>query len=799
MLARNKQMIYGLGIFLLIFTLCLPTFAQETGMLKGTVTDQENGEELHDVDVLIEGTVLGASTRLNGTYEIVNIQPGTYPVTFIILGYQQVQESVTITAGETAVLDIQLVEQPVDISEVLIEDDRAYSAASSHSVRKFDIRTRPSRTAHEMLQMAPGIFIAQHAGGGKAEQIFIRGFDADHGTDISISVDGVPTNMISHGHGQGYADLHYIIPDVVEAVEVYKGPYFAEFGNLATAGAVEYKTREHIEENVIRMEGGAFNTARLTTVLQVPTGNERQNAYVAGQFYQSDGPVDAEQNFDRFNFFGKLHTHLSANSKLSLTASAFSSGWDASGQVPLRAVNDGTIDRFGAIDDLEGGTTSRQDVNLQYLLHGEGTSELMLQTYATRYNFKLYSNFTFFLDDPDLGDMIEQTDQRQMYGLNSYYTFSHPLGLGAAVTTFTGGFRNDDISVSLWRSPNRQRLSVLNQADIFERNFFLSVKEELIFTNWFRMQLGLRGDYFTFNVEDPLDRIGFNNGLPHASGYAKDGIISPKINMVFSPANNLDIFVNAGTGFHSNDARNVVIGQRVQNLIRAYRNNGLNTTEINDSLSALNYDPEQSNDETLPRAIGGELGFRTRLAERINLSAAFWLLDLEREYVFVGDAGTTEFSDPTRRMGVDLEARVSILPWLWGDLDVNIAEGKVKDAPSGEDNIALAPTLTATGGLTVNLTNGFDGSIRVRHIDDRPANETNSVVAEGYTLLNLSMGYRIGRVKFLAALENVLDTDWNEAQFDTESQLRGESDPVSEIHFTPGNPRNVQVGISYHF
>jgi len=783
-------------ILLLLSALVCTVFAQ-TGSISGIILDQDSGEELTGVNVFLENTVMGASSALNGTFEIASVPAGDYELTAILLGYKTVRQNVSVTADENLELRLEMISSPIDMNEVLIETDRVYSAASSKAVRAFDIKVRPTRSSQELLQMAPGVIIAQHAGGGKAEQIFIRGFDADHGTDVNISVDGAPSNMISHGHGQGYADLHYIIADVVETIDVKKGPYFAQYGNLATAGAMQFHTKEHIDNNMIRFEGGEFNTQRLTTMYQIPQGNEHQNAYVAGQFYTTDGPVDEPQGFDRFNIFGKLHTHLSTNSKLILSASAFSSAWDASGQIPQRAIDSGQIGRFGAIDDLEGGTTSRQDLNLQYIINGAGNSELKIQTYATRYDFKLFSNFTFFLDNPTDGDMIEQTDDRRIFGVNSEYKFNHSMGAFLAATKLGGGFRSDDITVSLWQSPNRVRSNALVNADINERNFFLWAEEEFLFSPKFRMQLGLRGDYFTYNVQDMLD--GVDNGLPHASGYAQQSILSPKFNMVFSPTNNLDFFFNSGTGFHSNDARNVVIGERINQLDRVYRRAGLSDSQITDTLSAMNFDPAQRNVETLPRAVGAEVGFRTLLANKLNFSAALWWLDLEREYVFVGDAGTTELSDPTVRYGVDLELRATLLPWLWSDFDLNISEGRVKDAPDGEDFIALAPTFTSSGGVTAVHPSGWETSLRYRFVDDRPANETNSVIAEGYTVLDLSAGYPIGDFKLHAWIENLLDVDWNEAQFDTESRLRNETDSVSEIHFTPGNPRNVRVGLEYKF
>ncbi|MDZ7266349.1 MAG: TonB-dependent receptor [candidate division KSB1 bacterium] len=773
------------------------SLAQETGAIKGAVKDVETGKGLAEVNVVLSGTSRGANTAADGSFSITSVKPGEYELIVSLIGYATLRQRLVVTAGSETTLALELQQKPLDLSEILVQADRPYSAASSRAVRDFDLRVRPNRSAQELLQTAPGLIIAQHAGGGKAEQIFLRGFDADHGTDVNISVDGMPVNMVSHGHGQGYADLHFIIPEVIDALEVYKGPYFAEFGDLATAGAVAMRTRDHVESNLVRLEGGQFETYRLTTLYQIPGTGIHNNAYLAGQFYGTDGPVDSPQGFRRVNLFGKFHTHLNETSKLSLDIGGFSSAWNASGQIPWRAVRSGLIDRFGAIDDFEGGTTGRQNLNLAYEAHGEGNSEFLIRAYTTRYNFKLFSNFTFFLNDPVNGDMIEQTDSRTLLGLNSRHRFHHQIGGLLATATLGGGYRADDIAVALWRSPGRVRDQALVNSDIFQRNLYLWAQEELILGPMVRLQLGLRGDYFTYDVEDHLE--GTPSDLPHASGFAQKTILSPKANLVISPAQALELFVNFGTGFHSNDARDVVIARRVSDAIRRYRQQGLSEEEIAARLAQANFDPAMGSEETLPRATGGEIGFRMRLGNRLNFGAALWGLNLEREFVYVGDEGTTELSGRTQRHGLDLEARCGLTSWLYADVDLNLSRGKLRDAPAEADEIPLAPRLSSAGGLTVKHPSGLEGGLRYRHIGDRPANEANTVTALGYSVLDLTAGYRFGNYQLHFILENLTDTDWNEAQFDTESRLPNETEPVSELHFTPGNPRNVRVGLSYFF
>lgn len=790
--------LYRLAIFITsLLVIATALGAQSVGEIKGRIKDAETGNALPGANVVLEGTNRGTSTAIDGSFKISRVVSGNYVLSVSLIGYSTAQLNVVVETDRASEVNLSLSPKPIELGEYLVQADRSFSAASSRAVREFDLKIRPTRSAQDLLALAPGLVIAQHAGGGKAEQIYLRGFDADHGTDVALSVDGMPVNMVSHGHGQGYADLHFVIPEVIEGIDVLKGPYFAEFGNLATAGAVALRTREHIDGNMISVERGGFETSKLTTLYQIPTSGYHNNAYLAGQFYHTDGPVVSPQGFHRFNLFGKFHSHLSETSKLTVDISGFSSAWDASGQVPQRAIDSGLIGRFGAIDDLEGGTTGRQNVKLAYET-SSSNDEFILQTYASRYNFKLFSNFTYFLSDPVNGDMIEQTDSRQILGLNGKYRSLHHLAGLQATATFGGGYRADDMEVALWNSPNRQRLAALVDAKILERNLFLWMQEEIIFSPKLRLQLGLRGDYFTFDVTDHLENQP-GATLPHASGYAQQTIVSPKANLVISPNRSLDLFVNFGTGFHSNDARNIVIDERVRLLDKQYRREGMNDEQIESALTAQNFDPTHRQTGTLPRAIGAEVGLRTRLANRLNFGAAVWWLDLDREFVWVGDAGTTELSGRTRRYGVDLEGRIAFLSWLYGDVDLNISTGEARDEPSDANEIPLAPRFTSTAGLTVRHPSGYEGSLRYRHIGERPANEDNSVRAKGYTVFDASASYRFSKYRINVVVENLFNTEWNEAQFDTESRLRGESEPVSEIHFTPGNSRNLRLGLSYLF
>jgi outer membrane receptor protein involved in Fe transport len=785
--------------FLLAISIISLSYAQ-TGQLEGIVTGADQNEGLVGVNIILEGTVFGTISGVHGDYLLSGIPVGTHTVIFSYIGYETFEREIRIQEDQRATLDVVLEPGSINLAAVTVEAYQPFSAASSKAIRNFDLKVKPVRSAQDVLSLVPGLFIAQHAGGGKAEQIFMRGFDADHGTDVGVYVDGLPVNMVTHGHGQGYADLHFIIPEIIEGLTVYKGPYFAQFGNFGTAGSVDLSTTDHPDHNLMKLEGGMFNTLKATTVLKIPTSGKHQSAYIAGQYSYSDGPFESPQGFNRGNIFGKFHTHITPRSELGIAMGAFTSAWDASGQIPDRAVRSGLIDRFGAIDDLEGGTTGRYNISVDYHFTEGYDHDFMVQAFMSSYDFKLYSNFTLYLEDPVNGDMIEQTDNRSIYGINTRYSFQKQYGNMRFLTRTGLMYRGDNVDLSLWKSPDRNRMEVLTNSSVNEVNMAMWVEEDVVFSPKFKLQLGLRGDYLTFNVLDHLDRADFpGNGLPHASGYAQSGIISPNLNLVWSPSQYLDIYVNGGTGFHSNDARDVVISARINEIIHAGRQQGLNQEEIDQELANRFLDPEHADMKTLPRAMGAELGLRLNLGNRVLISAAGWYLNLEEELVYVGDAGTTEISGESRRIGADVEIRAQLADWIWGDVDVNFADGRYPGEPEEANYIPLAPRLTAQGGVNFQHPTGLDGALRFRYLADRPANEDNSVVATGHTMLNAVLGYRFKGFRIFAQVENILNMEWNEAQFDTESRLFDETEPVSELHYTPGNPFNVQLGLAYEF
>ncbi|AZQ44714.1 TonB-dependent receptor [Nonlabens ponticola] len=719
--------------------------------ITGYVMD-ENGRPIKDVYVYHEPSGSHTHTNNKGFFKIDDVEEGD-ELMFTRLGYSAFAKAVT---DESEVLQIVLSRSSVDLDAVNITNE----VDILNTITEADLEINPVTSSQEVLRAVPGLFIGQHAGGGKAEQLFLRGFDIDHGTDVAISVDGMPANMVSHAHGQGYADLHFVIPETIENISYGKGSYDKSVGNFATAGHVDFRTKDFVRENIISAEIGDFNYQRFVGLVQV-LDNQNTSAYLATEYLTFDGPFDSPQNFDRINLFGKLNHIADNGDELSVSVSRFDSEWDASGQIPQRAVDRGLIGRFGAIDDTEGGETSRTDVNLNYETSLSDNEKLSTHAYYSRYNFLLFSNFTFFLEDPINGDQIRQQESRDLAGVDAAYTYTtnlsdHQLDLTAGVRLRNDRTEGSELSRTLNR---RSTLENIQLGDINETNTSAFIGATW-YLNDFLIDAGLRFERFKFTYKDALT-------AQYDTQDQSESALLPKLNFNYKVSDDLQLYFKNGIGFHSNDTRVVL---------------------------------QQTADDILPLSYGSDLGAVWKPVDRLIVNTALWYLFLEQEFVYVGDAGIVEPSGETQRYGFDLGVRYQMTDHLFLDSNLNYAHARAINEPDGEDFIPLAPEWTATGGLSLRDYKGFNAGFRYRYIADRAANEDNSIVAEGYFVSDLNVNYDLtNNLRLGVAVQNLFDIEWNETQFATESRLSTEAESVEEIHFTPGTPFFIRGSLQYRF
>lgn len=656
-------------------------------------------------------------------------------------------------------------EAVIELPEVHVIGERPIAASSERIILADDILLQPQGRPADLLRLAPGLITLEHSGGGgKADQFLLRGFDADHGTDLALHVDNMPINLRSHAHGQGYADMNFIIPETVQQVVVKKGPHHVEYGDFATAGAVNYVTRDMAPETIIQSAGGEFSTQR-HLFMTSPT-MDRVKALLAGEFWYSDGPFQSVNRNTRYNGLAKLTFEPNARSQLSLTATQHYGRWNGSGQIPLREVDAGHLDRFGSLDPSEGGETARTTARLAYHYDVPTGGTVFANLWGQYTYLSLFSNFTFFLNDPINGDGIEQTDQRWLTGGDIGY--QQATRLFGRDTTGTIGLqtRVDRAHVRLGTQKKREALAVTQESDIIEASYSPYLKLDIQLLPWLRFSGGGRADVFTFDVND---RCG-STCTVRPDGQASDVIGSAKGNLIFGPWVKTEFFVNVGTGFHSNDARDVVTN---------------------------------SSATTLPRAVGYEVGVRSRTVDWAEFLLSLWLLDLESELVFVGDEGTTETRGKTRRMGTEFSLRLTPLDWLTirGDFTYTDAEFR----KTGQ-SVPLAPEFTAFSSLTARLPNGLSGTLQMLSVGSRAGLEDRSVLLEPFTICDLILRYHIpafppsGRLEAFFSIRNLTDTDWRQAQFVYNSRLPGEpAGGVTDIHFVPGTPRMVMGGLTWAF
>ena len=741
---KRVQYIASFALFLILFPAILLGHD-----IHGKVVDKKNTPIIGAYIIHLKTENHAHSNEL-GFFSLNGVQEGdTLLITHI--GFETLK---FVLSDHDHDVEIMLTEQSFRLDEIVV----GQNIKSLNLISDIDMRTNPVKSSQEILQKVPGLIIGQHAGGGKAEQIFLRGFDIDHGTDISITVDGMPVNMVSHAHGQGYADLHFLIPETIDQFDFGKGPYYTDQGNFATAGYVNFRTKERLENSSVHFESGSFNTFRTAGLFSL-INTEKQSAYVASEYIRTNGPFESSQNFNRLNLMAKYTVQLPGQNKFSLLASHFSSNWDASGQIPVRAVESGLISRFGAIDDTEGGFTSRTNMILKYNKAFDANTFIKNSLYYSIYDFELYSNFTFFLEDPINGDQIRQKENRQIFGFESEWNHSLFINNTAALLQVGLGLRYDQIDGNELSFTKNRRTSLrrVQLGDVDEANVYGYANAEFDLGGLL-INVGARLDHLEFNYVNALDSF-------YQSRTESKGIISPKFNMVYNLNNSLQLFAKAGIGFHSNDTRVVVA---------------------------------QSGNMILPAAYGFDVGAIWKPAKRFILNSALWYLFSEQEFVYVGDAGIVEPSGQSRRLGFDIGLRYQLADWLFFDSDINYAYARSIDEPEDAQYIPLAPDLTYTGGFRIQ-NNRISGGMRWRYLSDRPASEDNRIIAKGYFVTDLNFNYKMDKVTLGFVVENLFDTEWNETQFATESRLSFESTPVEEIHFTPGAPFFIKGTVQYAF
>jgi len=746
---------------LLLAAICLLQIAanSQSGTIEGVISDAALKIPVSGASINLN-TTKGDNSDVFGRFSLPFVTPGEYELVISHIGYHTEIKQVEVKASSVNILNVSLHRSQLDLSEIRLNSKKS---SSLNTIGAIDIKLRPINTSQDILRIVPGLFIAQHAGGGKAEQIFLRGFDIDHGTDINITVDGMPVNMVSHAHGQGYADMHFVIPETVEKANFDKGPYFTNKGNLATAGYVALETKDFLNENQIKLHAGLFNTQRIVGQFKLLNKNSetlRQQLYVASEYYKSDGYFDAPQNFHRFNTLLKFTSIFNSKTKLTLLASALDSKWNASGQIPERAVADGSISRFGSIDNSEGGNTNRYNISATLNQWHKNGWQSSYQVFYVKNIFNLYSNFTFFLNDPVNGDEINQKENRNLWGYNGSASKQYNAGSKRMSTTLGYGIRYDEVNgARLDHVVDRVFLNHIQNGEIKESNVFLYLNQDIELSSRLNVNAGLRYDYLSF---------GYKDLLAGATAFTKEqkGTFSPKINFTFNTSTKLKIYLNNGVGFHSNDSRLIT-----------------NNTAKN----------------SLPKVWGSDLGIIVKPNKNLVLKSALWHLYSQQEFVYVGDEGIVEPSGKTRRWGIDASVRYQIKSWLYFDLDINYAHPRAIGEPKGNDYVPLAPVFTSVGGLSVKTKNGINGSLRYRYISDRPATEDNTVVAKGYFITDAVFSYTYKKFEFSLSGENLFNTKWKEAQFDTESRLKNEINPISEIHFTPGTPVFLKLGVAVKF
>jgi hypothetical protein len=757
----------------------LPALAQPQ-RVSGRVVDQM-GSILPGVtiDLVVEANELTATTDDQGRFQFDNVPAGRAELTFRLLNFSVVRRTVNVGPGSGVLTDTVL--RLALNADVLVTASSTFrniadvenpsenlvgiaSAASQGAVTAAQLDTRPIMRSGEVLETVPGLVVSQHSGEGKANQYYLRGFNLDHGTDFSMMVAGVPVNTPTGAHAHGYADLSFLIPELVSGVQFKKGPYFADEGDFSAAGAANINYVNQLDHPILHASAGQDGWGRLFGAAAPPIGGGSLLAAV--EVGHNDGPWVQPDDYQKFNSVLRFSRGDNRNG-YSLTGMGYWADWVSTDQVPQRAIDAGLIPRFGLIDPSDGGKSNRQSLTAE-LQRSNGPSSLRATGFLLRNSLNLFSNFTYFLDDPEHGDQFEQAERRVAAGGRiTYRRLGHFF---ERHTESAVGFqlRQDWLDpVALYRNVARQRISTARKDEVGQTMAGVYAQTEIEWTRTFRTTLGLRADRYRFSVtsDNPLN-----------SGDGSDGMVSPKLGAIFGPFSATEVYVNAGTGFHSNDARGAVI-----------------------TVDPISGDPVERV-TPLVRAKGAEAGLRTVRIPGVQSTVVLWYLGIDSELLFVGDAGTTEPGRPSRRVGFEWTNYARLKPWLTLDADLAFTSARFTDDDPTGDRIPGALDRVISAGLTFEGQQPLFGSIRVRHFGPRPLIEDASVMSKSTTLFNGEMGYRLSkRARLVLEGFNLFDAEVSDIDYFYASRLADEPGAVEDIHLHPALPLTVRVGVQFSF
>ena len=637
-------------------------------------------------------------------------------------------------------------------------------AASQGYITPKLIESRPVQRPADVLEAVPGLVVTQHSGDGKANQYYLRGFNLDHGTDFATSVAGAPVNMPSHGHGQGYSDLNFLIPELVSRIDYRKGPYFASEGDFSSAGAAHFHYQDRLKENIFEFGAGSFGFKRMLAAASRDAGSGK--LLYALELIGNNGPWANANDYSKIN--GVLRWSLANGpSEHRITAMHYSGEWNSTDQIPQRAIDSGLLPRFGAVDPTDGGQTSRTSLAYEYR-HNHGNRQFQLNAYGIRYRLRLYSNFTYFMHDAVNGDQFEQLDQRSVYGLSPTWLWTGRIAGRESITKAGLQYRRDDVGqVGLYNTAARQRLATVREDSVNQASLGAFAENSFAWTDGFRSIVGLRADTYSFDVAS-------NNALN--SGKTRDSLVSPKLGFVFGPWSATEFFLNAGNGFHSNDARGTVIRVDPSTLVPAQQV------------------------PALVRTRGSEFGARTGIIPAVQNSIAVWRLALASELLFAGDAGTTQPSRPSQRNGVEWSNRWKPRRWLLLDFDLSVSRARFTDGDPAGPNVPGSIGRVVSLGASVEDFGPWSGSLHLRQFGPRPLIADNSRRSDSATLLNARLGYRLEKnVRLTLDVFNLLDRKAQDIEYFYTSQLRGEAAAVGDKHLHPVEPRALRLAVQANF